>query len=377
MTIIFWIAFGILIYIYIGYPVLVWILAGLFGRNPECRDFTPQVSLVIPAKNEEALIEEKLRNSLGLDYPKDRLEIIVASNGSTDNTEAIVERWSSQGVKLESVKEAIGKSAMLTRTIPLAQGNIIVLSDADTQLEPDAVRVLMRAFADPRVGCVCGTYGVMRADNLRAQGEGLYWKYESFLRSQESRLFSWFGAHGPFYAIRKELFRALDPSWINDDYLIPMHIVDQGYRVVYESGARSWEHEKATASLDGEFARRRRIAAGNCQQTVRLAHLLNPLRGWVFFCFFSHKVLRTLAPLFMLLLLFSSFGLSAPWSVVFLGLQALFYGSAYIGYLCLRRGLSIRWLAPSLYFCLGNLAMLAGLLNYCFNRRTLSWERVR
>ena len=369
----FWISLATLFYIYAGYPMLVWALARCFGREPMKREITPSVSLLIPAYNEAAHIEAKLRNSLRLDYPKDRLDIVVASDGSTDRTNAIVTQFKPKGVRLLVMRDNIGKSAMLSRTVPLLGGEIVVFSDASSELEPDALRRLVRSFADLTVGCVSGLYRLEGSSDLRGQGEGLYWQYETFIKHQESRLHSILGAHGAFYAIRKSLFERFGEGTINDDYLIPMRIVAQGYRAVYEPQALAWERE--VASVEGEFARRRRIAAGNCQQIVELRSMLSPFYGWVALSFFSHKVLRTIAPLFLLALLISSAWLPQPFASLLLALQILFYASALAGYVCQRRGWAVKWLSPPLYFCLGNLAMLAGLLNYCFGRKKLVWGR--
>ncbi len=376
MTGIFWLASSLLVYAYLGYPVLVWVLARAFGREPQDAPIAPSVSLLIPAYNEEAHIEARVRNSLALSYPRDQLEIVVASDGSTDRTNAIVESFAPRGVQLVVMPTNIGKAAMLTRVVPRLRGEIVVFSDASSELHSEALTRLMRRFADPQVGCVCGLYRLQgSSQDLRGEGEGLYWRYEVFIKQQESRLHSILGAHGAFYAIRKALFTPLESTAINDDYLIPMRIIEQGYRAVYEPSAVAVERD--IASVEGEFARRRRIAAGNCQQIAQLLHLLNPLRGWVALTFFSHKVLRTLAPLLMIAVLVTSLWLPQPWSAVALFLQALLYGSAWAGYCCQRRGRRIRWLSPPLYFCLGNLAMLAGLFNYCFRRNELSWERAK
>ena len=376
MVTIFWGFAWMVWYVFVGYPLCVWALARLIGRDPERRAITPTVSLLIPAYNEEAHIEEKLHNSLALNYPKDRLEIVVASDGSTDRTNAIVNRFSARGVKLLLMRENIGKSAMLSRTVPLLRGEVVVFSDVSSELEADALRQLVRSFADRQVGCVSGLYRLKRsATDLRAQGEGLYWRYETFIKEQESRLHSILGAHGAFYAIRKPLFQRFRESEINDDYLIPMRIVMQGYRAVYEPLARAWERE--LASVEGEFARRRRIAAGNCQQIVELRRMLSPSYGWVAWCFFSHKVLRMAAPLGMLMMLVATLWLPYPVAGVALTLQLLFYASGCAGYLCQRRGRMVRWLSPPFYFCLGNVAMLAGLLRYCFGKQPLTWERAR
>lgn len=370
----FWISLSTLVYIYAGYPLLVWCLARLFGREPRRADITPMVSLLLPVYNEEAHIEQKLHNSLALNYPKGKLEIVVASDGSTDDTDAIAKRFQAQGVRLIAMRDHLGKSAMLTRTVPLLRGEVVVFSDASSELEPGALRRLVRGFADPRVGCVSGLYRVKGGTDLRSDGEGLYWRYETFLKQQESRLHSILGAHGAFYAIRRALFRRVRETEINDDYLIPMRIVSQGFRAVYEPEAVAWELE--TASVAGEFARRRRIAAGNCQQIVELRHLLSPFRGWVALCFFSHKVLRTVAPFLMVFLLVSSFWLPRPLAAAALAAQGALYAGALAGYLCQRQGRAVRWLSPPLYFCLGNLAMLMGCLRFCAGKR-LVWERAR
>ena len=376
MPVLFWLSLTVLAYIYVGYPLLVWALATLVGREPARKPITPAVSLLIPAYNEETHIEAKLRNSLTLDYPKVKLEIVVASDGSTDRTNALVRTFKDDGVKLLIMRDNIGKSAMLSRTVPLLRGEIIVFSDASSELEPNALKQIVRSFADRTVGCVSGLYRLRGgATDLRSEGEGLYWRYETFIKRQESRLHSILGAHGAFYAIRQERFTRLGDATINDDYIVPMRIVQQGYRAVYDPSAVSWEREHA--SVEGEFARRRRIAAGNCQQIVELRGMLNPMHGWVALSFFSHKVLRTLAPLFMLTLLIASFATPSPWGPTLLALQAALYLSAALGYVVQRQGKVVKWLSPPLYFCMGNLAMLAGLIRFCFSRDRFAWDRSR
>ena len=366
-------AAAVVLYSYAGYPLLVWVLARWFGQAPQRRAISPRVSLVIPAYNEVRHLTAKLENALALDYPANRLEIVVASDGSTDGTNAIADSFRRHGVRVLAMRDHLGKAPMLNRVLPHLRGELVVFSDASSLLERDALYQLVQPFADPQVGCVSGGYRLTSSADVRSQGENLYWRYETFLKMQESRLHSILGAHGAFYAIRRSLFVRLEDAAINDDYLIPMRIVAQGYRAVYAPRARAWERE--LSSVKGDFARRRRIAAGNCQQMVRLRTLLHPRRGWVAFCFFSHKVLRTIAPIFLLLALLASGWLPRPWSQVLLGVQVVFYVSALAGYLCQRSGRVIRWLSPSLYFCLGNLAMLAGLVTYCAARRAPAWGR--
>ncbi len=375
MSLIFWFSFITLVYIYAGYPLLVMLLARIAGRIPEHQAITPSVSLLIPAYNEKAHIQQKLRNSLALDYPKDRLEIIVANDGSSDRTEAIARAFESQGVRILSMAANMGKTRMLGQAVPQLKGEIVVFSDASSELATDSLRMIVRSFADPKVGCVSGLYRLKPAEDSRGHGEGLYWKYETAIKTNESKLHSILGAHGAFYAIRRNLFTALEGDTINDDYLIPMHIVRQGFRAVYDPQARSWELE--LASVQGEFARRRRIAAGNCQQMFTLRGMLSPVYGWVAFCFFSHKVLRTLAPLLLVALFVSAFFLPAPYWWILLAGQALLYVGAYAGYRLQQQGRTLKLLSPLTYFCLGNLAMFMGLLTYCLRPQAVRWERAR
>ncbi len=355
-----------LIYIYMGYPILVWLMARCFGMDPKKAPHTPHISLFIPAYNEEKHIEMKIKNSLGLDYPKDKLHIVIASDGSTDQTNQIAKQYADEGVQLVEMPKNIGKAAMLTQVVPQLEGEVIVFSDTSSELEPNALLELMQNFADPWVGCVSGLYRLRKATRVdsRSQSEGFYWRYETFMKYQESRLHSILGAHGAFYAMRKKLFTELDKKSINDDYILAMRVVRQGYRSVYEPRAVAWERE--LSSVDGEFARRQRIAAGNVQQLFELWTLFNPMRGWVAFCFFSHKGLRTFSPVFLLTFLIGSMGLEDPIRLWALGVQGVFYAMAVVGYFQQRKGRASRVFSIPAYFCLANLAMFAGLLTFCF-----------
>jgi glycosyltransferase involved in cell wall biosynthesis len=370
---VFWISGATLLYIYAGYPLLVGVLARVFGREPQRGDAAPPVSLLIPAYNEEAHLEAKLRNCAALDYPANRLRVVVASDGSTDRTNAIADAWRDRGVRLFALPENIGKSAMLSHVVPRLTGEIIVFTDASSRLEREALRRLVRAFADPSVGSVCGLYRTRAGESLRDEGEGLYWRYETWIKRQEGRLHSILGAHGAFYAIRRSLFRPLEAGTINDDYVIPMQVVAQGFRAVYEPAAAAWEEE--LASVESEFVRRRRIAAGNCQQVRALAGLLHPRVGWVAFCFFSHKVLRTAAPLLLVGLLLGSLGLASPWRGVAWAAQGLLYGTALLGAWGQAHGRVPKLAAAPYYFCLGNAALAAGLWQYARRGARVPWGR--
>lgn len=363
----------LIVYIYLGYPSLVWFLARCFGKDPQKRIITPPVTLFIPAYNEEAHIEAKLRNSLALDYPKEQLRIVVASDGSTDRTNEIASQFADQGVQLVAIPENVGKAEMLSRLVPEVEGDIVVFSDTSSELEPDALKILLSNFADDGVGCVSGLYRLRKGEETdsRTQSEGFYWRYETFIKYQESRLHSILGAHGAFYAMRKQLFTPLTRKSINDDYILAMRVVNQGYRCVYEPGAVAWERE--LSSVQGEFARRRRIAAGNVQQLIELWPLLNPFKGWIAFCFFSHKGLRTFSPVFLITLLLGSFALTGPQRGWAIGGQLLFYGAAWLGHLRQKQGKPAGILAMPTYFTLANVAMLAGLVLFSFGGRMPKW----
>ncbi|MFZ5800482.1 MAG: glycosyltransferase family 2 protein [Candidatus Omnitrophota bacterium] len=367
MKILFWICFSTLLYIYFGYPLLLTLLSTLFKRPVDKGDLQPTVSVIIPAYNEEKVIAEKIKNIFAIDYPKERFEVIIASDGSTDRTADIAKEFENDGARLLACAKRRGKPAVLNEVIPKARGEIIVFSDASSFFKPDAVRKLVRNFEDGEVGCVCGDYKFGYDDqSLRGQGEGLFVKYELFLKKQEAQLGSVLGLHGAIYAIRKNLFQRLPAQAINDDYIIPARIVAKGFRSVFESEAVAYEKEWPT--LENEFSRRVRIAAGNWQQLKVLKFLLNPLRGMAFLEFVSHKVLRTLTPFLLLAMLISSRHL-------FLTLQLWFYTAAFAGYILEKRGRRFKTFCVPFYFCFSNLAVAVGFWKFLFGKQEVKWRR--
>lgn len=367
----FWLSLALVVYPYAGYPALLFLLSKLFRRPVQRASIEPPVSLLIPAYNEEKVIEAKIRNALALDYPADKLEIVVASDGSTDATNDIAARFTNSGrVRLLAFSPNRGKTAVLNDAVGRLRGEIVVFTDAASMLEPDAVRRLVACFADPRVGAVSGLYRIRNAAGAQlGPQEDFYWQYETLLKRMESDVHSILGAHGALYAIRKELYPYPEPSIINDDYVIPVRIVGRGYRVCYEPDAIAWEE---AGEMRG-FSRRIRIMAGNFQQLRELPALLWPPRPLPLFFFLSHKVARLAVPFALLVLLLSNaFLLSQP------GYQAAFVAQAAFYLAVLTGGVlpkAPRLLRLPYYFAMVNAAALPGIYYALRGRRNMAWKR--
>ncbi|MGA8439485.1 MAG: glycosyltransferase family 2 protein, partial [Candidatus Sulfotelmatobacter sp.] len=242
----FWISAVFAVYVYIGYPLLLWGLQLVFPSSPGKQSVAPSVSLLVAAYNEAAVIADKIRNSLVIDYPVDKLEVVIASDGSKDATAEIVRSFA-QGdpggrIRLLHFDENRGKMAVLNDAVRELRGEIVAFSDASSMLAADSVRTLVQSFSDPRVGAASGVYRLLKKDQSRlGSQEDLYWKYETFLKVQEAKLGAFTGAHGSLYAIRRVLYPFPSPGTINDDFMIPMRILERGYRVAYEPAAVAYE----------------------------------------------------------------------------------------------------------------------------------------
>jgi cellulose synthase/poly-beta-1,6-N-acetylglucosamine synthase-like glycosyltransferase len=355
----FWISTGFTVYVYFGYPLLLWGLQAVFRSSPRKQSIEPSVSLLVAAYNEAAVIAEKIRNSLALDYPADKLEIVVASDGSKDATAEIVrsfERQAGGRVRLLNYGKNRGKIVVLNEAVPELKGEIVAFSDASSMLAADSVRVLVQSFDDARVGAASGVYRLLKKDQaqLGAQ-EDLYWKYETFLKVQEAKLGAFTGAHGSLYAIRRALYPFPTANTINDDFTIPMRILERGHRVAYEPAAVAYEeaHE-----MEG-FSRRVRITAGNIEQMREIKSLIWPPRPFVLFCLLSHKTGRLVVPIFMIIALAANVALRGqfPYNWLLAG-QAIFYGLAVLGALVNLRPKVLRL---PYYFCMINSSLFAWL----------------
>jgi cellulose synthase/poly-beta-1,6-N-acetylglucosamine synthase-like glycosyltransferase len=355
---IFWASAAFIFYVYVGYVCLLWLLQKLFPCRISRQPIEVPVSLLVTAYNEADVIEAKIRNSLLLDYPASLLEIVIASDGSTDAT---VERVKSLAavcgdrVRLFAFPENRGKVAVLNASLPKLRGSIVVLSDASSMLAADSVRQLVSNFADPRVGAVSGVYRVRKqAESSLGTQEGFYWKYETFLKIQEAKAGCLLGAHGSLYAIRKELYPFPDEKTINDDFLIPSSVVPRGFLVAYDPHAIAYEEAR---EMDG-FNRRIRIMAGNVEQLRISKELLRPFRPLVLLSFFSHKGSRPFVSLAMVTLAISNLMLlSSRFYATMALMQILFYGLVVAGMLFPLPGL----LRLPYYFCRINVAVFAWL----------------
>ena len=375
MATLFWLCMAIVVYTYVGYGIVLYLLVfvkRLATKAKPLADITddrlPEVTLMVCAYNEEDIIAEKMDNTRRLDYPSDRLHLVWVTDGSNDNTNVLLSAYPE--VKVIYSPERRGKAAALKHGIKEIDTEIVMMTDANTMLNPEAVREVARLMQDPTVGCVSGEKKVMaRSDSDEAaQGEGLYWKYESTLKRLDSELYSAMGAAGELCVIRRQLMTDIPDDTLLDDFIISMEIVKKGYKIAYTSNAYAMEY--GSADLHEESKRKRRIAAGGLQSCWRLRSLMNPLRHPVVaFQFVSHRVLRwTITPvcLFALVPLNTLLVLSGEgivYTIIWI-LQILFYASAAAG------------VRISKYFIFMNLNVFRGMA-YLFNNSTGMWEKAK
>jgi cellulose synthase/poly-beta-1,6-N-acetylglucosamine synthase-like glycosyltransferase len=298
----FWACVVLIGYAYVVYPIVVWALSHVFGRMPTC-DWPadadlPPVSVLIAAHNEEKIIADRIANALALDYPSDRLEIVIASDGSSDDTARTVRRVADPRVRLLESPLRRGKASVLNAAFRTLRGDIVLLSDANTFTDVDALRRMVRWFADPRVGVVCGR--LVLTDPATGQNvDSLYWRYETFLKRSEGRLGALLGANGAIYAVRRSCFTGIRNDTIVDDFVIPLITrLRCGSTIMYDETAVAYE--ETPADFGSEFRRRSRIGAGGFQSINTLWRLLGPRYGWLAFSFLSHKVLRWMCPFLMI-----------------------------------------------------------------------------
>ena len=374
-TTLFWLCLAIVVYTYVGYGLILYLLVFIKRLAIKAKpladitdDCLPEVTLMVCAYNEEDIISEKMSNTHSLDYPADRLHLVWVTDGSTDNTNSILSTY--PDVKIVFSPERRGKSAALKHGIKEVSTEIVMMTDANTMLNPEAIREIVRLMQDPKVGCVSGEKKVMAKSDSdeAAQGEGLYWKYESTLKRLDSELYSAMGAAGELCVIRRQLMTDIPDDTLLDDFVISMEIVRMGYKIAYTSKAFAMEY--GSADLHEESKRKRRIAAGGLQSSWRLRSLMNPLRHPVVaFQFVSHRVLRwTITPvcLFALIPLNSILVLSGEgiiYTIIWI-LQILFYASALAG------------MRISKYFVFMNLNVFRGMA-YLLNNTSGTWEKAK
>jgi cellulose synthase/poly-beta-1,6-N-acetylglucosamine synthase-like glycosyltransferase len=374
---IFWGSVVLLGYIYIGYPLIAAARARLRPKARIVAAIEPTVSIIVVAHNEGDRIARRIDNLLALDYPADRLEIVVASDGSTDDTVAQARAYRSAGVIVRAFATRRGKAAVLSRAVPTLHGEIVLFADARQRFDRDTLRVLVANFADPTVGGVSGELVLTTRTQGAAvsHGTALYWRCEKFIRSTEGKADSTVGATGAIYAIRRALFEPIPDDTILDDVLVPLRIVRRGYRVLFEPGARAYDD--ASASARQEFVRKVRTIAGTFQLFARERWLLNPRQNRLWFETISHKAARLILPVLHVLLFASAAALMAnPLFAAALLLQIGFYTAALIGYS--RRHSRHRAFVFSVpcALCLLYWATIVGFMRFLMKRQQATWERV-
>ena len=372
----FWICAALLVYVYLGYPGLAWARAAVARRPPLCDGALPVVSLIVVAHDEADRIAARIDNLLAQEYPRDRIEILIASDGSTDRTAAVARAYAQDGVVVLAFAAHRGKAAVLNDVVPRARGAIVVLADARQRFDPYTVRALTRPFASPAVGAVSGELILTETPDgpMVGRGVGFYWRYEKLIRKSESRVDSTVGATGAVYAIRRELFESIAEDTLLDDVLIPLHIVRRGYRVVFEPAARAWD--RVAASAEEELARKVRTLAGNFQLFWREPWLLDPWRNRIWLATVSHKGLRLLGPVLHMGALVASAALAdVPLYGAALVAQATFYAMALGGHAARNARHRSALLSVPYVVCLLNWATVVGFFRFCTGRQHPTWAR--
>lgn len=376
--IIFWTSLAALFYVYAGYPLLVYLVSVMRPREIKKSAFAPTVTVLITAYNEEKAIRAKLENTLLIDYPSEKLEILVASDGSTDKTDEIVKEFAARGVKLFRQDGRMGKTFTQNKAVEKASSEIILFSDATTAYEKNVLQKMLPNFADASVGCVAGR--LIYVDESKSgvgKGAQSYWNYETFLKKSESRACSLIGASGCLYAVRKSAYQPMYPEACSD-FLICTVVFKQGLRSIYEPEAVCTE--ETNRQTGKELQMRVRVILQTFTDLWRNREMLNPFRhGFYAIELISHKVLRYAVPVFLILMLVSS-AASAVYSnvfAVFFALQILFYLTAFVAWTLEKSGKRPGALAIPLYFVLANLASLVAFYKFLRGDNIARWEPIR
>jgi len=387
LVLIFVLSVLLLAYIYVGYPALILLLARFFRRPVNKTSILPAVTIVIPTFNEELVIAEKIENTLHLDYPQDRLQILVCDDASEDRTVEIVKSYAWAGVQLSQGTARSGKVGGLNRALQAATGEIFVIADADILASPDALRELIANFGDETVGCAMAQTNM--ASSVEGTSGGLYWRYEARIRQSESDIHSTVAATGHFMALRRKLLQPIPVDVILDDFYLAMMTIRQGYRVISEPKAIVWE--RPTQSMGDEVNRRSRLTAGRFQIISMSRDYLPSLPLLLQFEVISHKFLRLAIPHLMITALLSNIlyvlinagaGSSSVLSFVMIGaliLQGIFYGLAIAGKVWFgklsKQSKLLKVLMLPYYLCATNFAGIAGLANFVSGKRTVLWQQ--
>ena len=388
LKILFWILLFIIVYTYVGYGILLFVIIKIrrffkIGKKVEIDpSYEPEVTLFIAAFNEKDYVEAKMKNTLALEYPKEKINIIWVTDGSDDGTPDLLKGYSNTTV--HHLDERNGKIGAMNRGMDFVKTPIVIFSDANTNLGKESIRRIVNLFGNPKVGCVSGEKRIVdkESDVASGAGEGIYWKYESALKKWDAELYSVVGAAGELFAIRTKLYRHVEKDTLLDDFMISLRVAKDGYTIQYDPEA--YAIETASANVKEELKRKIRISAGGIQSIVRLRSLLNIFKyGTLSFQYISHRVLRwSLTPLclvFLIPVLFViavndgllSFNLYAT----LFWLQVLFYAAALLGWFLENRETRVKILFIPYYFFIMNLSVVLGLFRYMKNTQSVNWER--
>ncbi len=371
MKLLFWTSILITLYTYLAYPLFVYLISHFCKQKVRGIYVYPTVSVLMSAHNEEKNIESKILSLLHLDYPDQRIEILIGSDGSTDKTEEIISKYANHRLKLFRAQNRQGKPNMLNILAKEAKAEIIVFTDARQNLDKDCLKELVKNFADAKVGSVSAALHFEDTQNKAGNGVGLYWKYEKFIRKCESAMGSMLGATGALYAIRRELYPELPKNLILDDVYIPMSIVQKGYRAIFDSKAKLYDRYSRNAKE--EFLRKTRTLAGNFQLFVYMRWLLNPWKSPIAWQFISHKFMRLVVPFALIAIFIGNFFiLSNYFYWITMILQVIFYSLALFG--CAYRRSNRIFDIPRM-FCVMNSAALVGLYKFLTHKQDVLWQK--
>ncbi|MGB2741763.1 MAG: glycosyltransferase family 2 protein [Cognaticolwellia sp.] len=387
MEALFWTCVAMIIYSYFLYPVVLFTFSGIkqafsdtkyLWRRHQRRTLDtksyPAVTIIIAAYNEESCIKARVENLLTLDYPKEKLTILIGSDGSSDQTAEILSDFDSDNLQVHIFNTNRGKMSVLNDLVAKTIDDIIIFSDANTHFKSDTIEHLVRHFNNEKIGAVCGELHLVDGDTGDNK-DNVYWRYEQVLKFHESRLDALQGANGAIYAIRKSLFIPLPANTIVDDFQIAMNVAKQGFRLVYDPEAIAIE--EIAPNLAEEEGRRVRIGLGNYQAFFKMPWALNPLLGWRFIAYISHKVCRWFVPHMMLIALISNVMLlGSVFYQVVLAVQVIFYALAFYGIKRQENGKKISTLIALLaFFVAMNLALMRGFIKYFSSNVQGTWQR--
>lgn len=386
MEILFWLFAFVVFYTYLGYGMLLYVLVNIKERIappqtvPPVSDY-PQVTLLIAAYNEELVVHEKMINCRQLHYPEGKLKLVWVTDGSNDKTNELLAEYPE--VSVLYTPERMGKTAALNRGMTFVKTPLVVFTDANTMLNENAVLEIANAFADPKVGCVAGEKRIEQKETGNATaGEGIYWKYESTLKSLDNRLYSAVGAAGELFAIRTVLFEAMPNDTLLDDFILSMKIAQKGYKIAYCH--KAYAIEQPSSDMQEEAKRKVRISAGGLQSIVRLKKLLNPFRyGTLSFQYISHRVLRwSITPIMLFamlplnVLILTNTNQTKLYGII-LFLQALFYLAGYGGYHYAKKQIKNKLLYVPYYFLFMNLNVINGFWYLRKKKGSGTWEKAK